>query len=227
MRHRADYYPTPAIGAAKLPEIHAFEVDTATSLAFVQFLRIVTASADPASITHVVVNDLIGSVTTTDMAPLLQNLQNVRTLTLEGLHSANILDRDVVGLFPNLRTLTISGYVLIESTISTWNSLRTVAACPIPSVEELVLQFTLKAGFADPPMPVLNGDLRYPLRVLDWALLDAVLSAYNNVTLEFQLHRTSLALSKEQFPQIVSLVESVARNQLSARARQSVRLRVC
>ena len=230
MRHRADYHPTPIQDASDLPEIHTFQVDTATSLALVQFLRILTATADPASISSIAVHDLIGSGPSPEMIPLLQAVPNLQTLTLDGVHSARILDRSMSDLFPRLRKLTVSGYTMVgwgSGAFSTWPSLRNVADCRIPSVDELLLQFTLKARMTDPPMPVLDGDLRYALRALDWTLLDAVLGAYGNVSLELRLHRVSLALSNAQFPHAVRLVEGVARDRMSARARQGVRLRIC
>ncbi|GJE94602.1 hypothetical protein PsYK624_107720 [Phanerochaete sordida] len=210
-----------------MPEIHTFRVDTASSLAFVQFLRIVTATANPEYLSSIIVNNLIGSISLPDSAPLLQALPNLHSLSLDGLHSAEILQRDLAGAFPRLHTLTVAGLIMMESTTtSTWASLRNVAACPIPSVQELVLRFALEGRRLDPPMAVLDGDIRYALRALDWTLLDGVLSVYKDVALEFELDRPSLAISQAQMADTLRLVESVARDRMSARARQSVHLRV-
>ena len=211
-----------------LPEVHAFEVDTATSLSFVQYLGILTAIADRSSISSIHVCDLIGSAPVESYAQL-PTLPNLQTLTLDGFHSARVLRGNIASFLPGLRSLTVCGFVSVDrgpTAFTTWQNLRLVAECAIPSVREVILRIRLTARPTDPPLPVLDGDLRYSLRGQDWALLDAVLGVYDNVTLELCLQRTALALSSAQFPHVVRLVEDVARDRMSARAREKVHLHV-
>ncbi|GJE94608.1 hypothetical protein PsYK624_107780 [Phanerochaete sordida] len=227
MEQNPHYHPTPFPDSRIRPEIHSFRVDVASSLAFVQFLKIVAATASPASLSSIAANHLVDSTSLRGLAALLQALPNLRTLSLNGSHSAQILQEDLASALPRLRALTIAGLIIVESTPRglmnpTWESLRSVAACPIRSVQVLILRFTLEGRRLE------DSSIRYglALRTLDWPLLDAVLDAYANVVLELELDRPSLAVSQAQMAEILRVVENVARGWMSERARQSVQLRV-
>lgn len=223
-------YNPPFLDVSKCPEVGTLQMEDMDATFLSQYLKILTAAANPGSITTLVIRSLEGEVNER-MRPLLRSsLPSLRTLVLRGSSALQVLDRSIAELYPSLRELTVSVQIFIDLTVSPavqGMDLRSVAECPIPSVEELLVRLIL--SITDRRTGTPADDLRRSLEALDCTSFNSILHAYRGrtVRLEIRVAWKWLPFSIAQLPDMIRLVEDVVRGRLSARARDNIHLHVC
>lgn len=224
----ADYNLRADIPHAR-PHVKAIEINNTTPTSFPLYLTLLSNTVDLASVSSLILRQLHGAGPTPEVCAFLQSATKLHALQLDGPASTAMLAPALPAAIPKVRTLTVYCRIVVDSwpIFSTWDALRRVARCQIPTVDEVAIHLTLETNLpCNTAEHVLDEVLAKAIMSLDWRSLDQVLAAYGAVTLETELGGSSSRLPSRQAMHYRSVIEEAVNKQVSAEMRRRPRLHV-